>query len=92
MFGIIVPAIAIQFIEYPYQRVAGNMCEGLDNWCYEPGWKLGIPFAWIQGSKVSAAVSTVRAGVFAADVLFCALILFLGYLLWRKIILNRAKA
>lgn len=91
LFGMAILAIAVQFIEYPYQRVAGNECEGLNNWCYEPGWKLGLPFAWMQGSKVSAAVSIIRGGTFILDVALCSLAFLLIYLLWKKVTLKKPK-
>lgn len=91
VFVIVILAIALQFIEHPYQRVAGNMCDGPTGWCYESGWKLGLPFAWVWGSKVSAYVGSTREGMFIVDVLLCSALLFLGYLLSRKVILNRAN-
>lgn len=90
LFGMAILAIAVQFIEYPYQRVAGNMCEGLNNWCYEPGWKLGLPFAWMQDSKVSAAVSSIRGGTFILDVALCGLAFLLIYLLGKKVTLTKS--
>lgn len=85
MYGIesvicVVCAFLIQFIEYPYQRVAGNMCDNPPyGYCYELGWKLGIPFDWVNGSSVSASNGSGCGFVFFSDVVICALGLFVLY-------------
>ncbi len=87
--GLVLLVIGVQFVEYPYERIAGNVCDGPEGLCYEPGWKVGIPLAWARGSKVSAYAGSWHEEILIMNIVMCSLILFTGYLLWGRIRMSK---
>ncbi len=82
-------AIIIQLIPYPYKRISGNLCDNPPyGWCYEPGWKVGIPFAWSWGSIRNASLSSDDDLV--ADVVICTVGLWILFTV-RYYVLKNAK-
>lgn len=90
VLGVVLISVGVQFIPFSMQRVSGNMCgieNQVDGLCYESGWRAGIPFQWVGGSRVNAALDSSKGDRLLVDIVTVLVVISMGggaYWAFRK--------